>query len=175
MRACKRYKGAQNFNRASLSSNAVAHSAVTLNYDIKLFADMDTKQFRRIKVPYKFTSSVPSVRRGKWEAFPECLASRLFSMLNYISFKRLRVPELGSKLSWKEIIMQAAHIAGRGRKISTCTRQLLSGIPWNYPWHYTTTESALYDVPLSGGDMTMDKVLRRDGYKLSVAVVPSVT
>lgn len=48
-----------------LSLRTIAHSPATLNYDIKLLADMDTKQFRGIKVPYKFTNSVPSVRRGK--------------------------------------------------------------------------------------------------------------
>jgi len=63
-----------------LSLGSIAHSTAMLNYDIKPLADMDAKQFRRIKVPYKFTNSVPSVRRGKWEAFLECLVAFILNV-----------------------------------------------------------------------------------------------
>lgn len=52
-------------NAVFLLLSTIAYSATTLNYDIKFPVDMDTKQFRGIKVPYKSTNSVSPVRRGK--------------------------------------------------------------------------------------------------------------
>jgi len=44
--------------------------SATLNYDIKLPADIDAKQFRGIKVPYKFTNSVPVRKTREMRGFP---------------------------------------------------------------------------------------------------------
>lgn len=77
-------RGKPDSNGISFIGLSIAHSTATLNYDIKLPADMDAKQFRGIKVSIQVHKqrSVP-VRRGKWEAFQECLVAFILNAMNY--------------------------------------------------------------------------------------------